>query len=257
MTHALITGASAGIGEAFARLLAQRGYSVIIVARREERLRELASEIEHAFDVSVTPLTADLADPQAPATLARELDERGIRPELLVNNAGFSISEGFLDADWSVHAREIQVMVTAVTELCHRLAPAMRDQGRGYIINVASLAALVPTPPGLLYTGIKSYVLHASQAMDMELKPRGVHVTALCPGFTWSEFHDVMGNRDRMNRLPGLLWSTADEVAEAGYRGVRAGQPVVMPGRVNQVMTAVSRILPERLRYAIGRRVDF
>lgn len=257
MTYALITGASAGIGEAFARLLAGRGYSVVIVARRDERLRELAGEIEHAFGVSVTPLTADLADPQAPGTLAQQLDERGIQPELLVNNAGFSISEGFLEADWSVHAREIQVMMTAVTELCYRLAPAMRDQGRGYIINVASLAALVPTPPGLLYTGIKSYVLQASEAMDMELKPRGVHVTALCPGFTWSEFHDVMGNRERMNRLPRLLWSTAEEVAEAGYKGVRAGKPVVMPGWVNQVITGASRILPERLRYAIGRRVDF
>lgn len=257
MTHALITGASAGIGAAFARLLAREGYHPVIVARREDRLRELAQEIENLYAVSVTTLTADLADPGAPAALARELDEREIQPELLVNNAGFSISESFLEADWSVHAREIQVMITAVTELCHRLAPAMRDQGRGYIINVSSLAAFAPTPPGLLYTGIKSYVLYASEALDMELKPHGVHVTALCPGFTWSEFHDVMGNRDRMNRLPNLLWTTAEEVAEAGYRGVRAGKPVVMPGRVNQLISGVTRLVPQALRYRIGRRVDF
>lgn len=256
MTHALITGASAGIGQAFARLLAEQGYSLVIVARREERLRELAGELEHSFGVSVIPLTADLADPNAPAELTRQLDERAIRPELLVNNAGFSIREGFLETDWSTHAREIQVMMTAITELCHRLAPAMREQGRGYIINLSSVAAFAPTPPGLLYTGIKSYVLHASQALDMELKPHGVHVTALCPGFTWSEFHDVMGNRERMNRLPGLLWTTAEEVAEAGYRAVRAGKPVSVPGRVNRMLAGISRWMPEALRYQFGRRAD-
>ncbi len=256
MTHALITGASAGIGEAFARLLAQQGYSLVIVARRQERLRELAGELEHQSGVSVTALTADLADPNAPAELTRQLDERDIRPELLVNNAGFSIREGFLESDWSTHAREIQVMMTAVTELCHRLAPAMREQGRGHIINVSSLAAFAPAAPGLLYTGIKSYVLHFSQALDMELKPHGVHVTALCPGFTWSEFHDVMGNRERMNRLPGLLWTTAEEVAEAGYNAVRAGKPVSVPGRVNRLLAGVSRWTPEALRYQLGRRAD-
>lgn len=256
MTHALITGASAGIGQAFARLLAEQGYRLVIVARREERLRELAGELEHAFGVSVTPLTADLADPNAPSELARQLDELDIRPEVLVNNAGFSIREGFLEADWSTHAREIQVMMTAVTELCHRLAPAMRERGRGYIINLSSLAAFAPTAPGLLYTGIKSYVLHASQAMDMELKPHGIHVTALCPGFTWSEFHDVMGNRERMNRLPGLLWTTAEEVAAAGYHDVRAGKPVSVPGRVNKMLSGVSRWMPEALRYQFGRRAD-
>jgi hypothetical protein len=256
MAHALITGASAGIGRAFARLLAREGYHPVMVARRRDRLRELQREIDNEFGVSATVLVEDLTDPQAPARLVRELAERDIEVELLVNNAGFSIREAFLDTDWSVHANTLQVMVTAVTELSHRLAPAMRERGRGHIINVSSLAALVPTAPGLLYTGVKSYVLHFSEALDMELKPHGVHVTALCPGFTWSEFHDVMGNRERMNRLPKLLWTTAEEVAEAGYRGVRAGRPVVMPGLPNKLITGAARMMPEAVRYRLGRRAD-
>lgn len=253
---ALVTGASAGIGAAFSRLLAAQGYQLIIVARREDRLRELAREIENQFNVSVRTLALDLAEPDAPDTLAGYLADHELTVDLLVNNAGFSIRESFCDTDWQVHADALQVMVTTVTRLCHLVAPAMKARGNGHIINVSSLAAFAPTAPGLLYTGIKSYVLHLSEALDMELKPHGVHVTALCPGFTWSEFHDVMGNRERMNRLPGLLWTSAEAVAEAGYRGVLAGKPVVMPGWPNKVISGAARLLPEALRYRLGRHAD-
>lgn len=253
---ALVTGASAGIGRAFCRLLAAEGYHIVMVARREARLRELAQEIDNSFTTGSTVIAADLSRPDAANEVCRQLVQHRLSVDLLVNNAGFSIRDGFCDTDWQVHRDEIQLMVTTLTQLCHRLAAAMRERGQGHIINVSSLAAFVPTAPSFLYTAIKSYVLHFSEALDMELKPHGVHVTALCPGFTWSEFHDVMGNREKMNRLPKFIWSTPEEVAEAGYRAVLAGKPVCMPGVHNKVTAAFARLLPEAVRYRIGRKAD-
>jgi short-subunit dehydrogenase len=250
---AVVTGASAGIGEAFARLLAARGANLRLVARREERLRHLANELEQAFGIRAEVCTADLSQPGAVEAIAAAAGRMRLDIDILVNNAGFAASKGFLGSDWRELHAEMQVMMAVVTELLHAVLPGMAERGYGRIVNLASLAAFAPTAPSMLYTGIKSFVLNVSEAVDMELKPHGVYVTALCPGFTWSEFHDVQGTRDLTDRLPGFLWQDAETVAAAGLEAVLAGQPVCVPGAVNKTLAYTSRLNPERIRYLMGK----
>lgn len=250
---ALITGASAGIGEAFARLLAAEGVSLLLVARREDRLLALANELEQAHGIRAEVFAVDLSRPEAAAEIVAAAARMRLDIDVLINNAGFAASAGFLNSDWSALNAEMQVMMTAVTELMYRFIPGMKARGYGRIVNLASLAAFVPTAPSMLYTGIKSYVLNVSQAVDMELKPSGVHVTALCPGFTWSEFHDVQGTRGLTNKLPGFMWHDAETVARMGLDAVMAGRPVCVPGAFNKTVAFTSRLFPERLRYMMGR----
>ena len=250
---ALVTGASAGIGASFARLLAAEGYELILVARREDRLRELAEELREAHAHRCEIITADLTDPSAPLDIMARAEALGMNVDVLINNAGLSGKGKFAETAWKELADEIQLMVTAVTELAHRAAMGMKQRGWGRIVNLSSVAAFAPPGASLLYTGIKSYVLNMSQALDMELKPHGVFVTALCPGFTRSEFHDVMGTRDTMNKFPEFIWQDADEVAAAGYAAVMKGRPVCVPGLVNKLMVSSVRPLPETLRYHLGR----
>ena len=250
---ALITGASAGIGATFARFLAAEGYNLLLVARREERLRELAGELTAAHGIRCDVFAADLTDPAAPAAIINFADSQGLTIDFLVNNAGLSGKSKFVDAPWQELAGEIQLMITAVTELAHRVAPGMKARGWGRIINLSSIAAFAPPGESLLYTGIKSYVLNISQSLDMELKPHGVHVTALCPGFTWSEFHDVMGTRDTTNKFPDFLWQQPEDVVKEGYEAVMKGKPVCVPGMVNKAIAAGMRPVPESVRYLLGK----
>ncbi|MGH8493411.1 MAG: SDR family NAD(P)-dependent oxidoreductase [Moraxellaceae bacterium] len=253
---ALITGASAGIGAAFARHLAREGYALLLVARRAERLEEIAAELVAAHGVRCEVFAADLNDAQAPAAIMAFAQKKGLSIDALINNAGLSGKTAFGETPWSALAGEIQLMVTALTELCHRVLPGMRERGWGRIINLSSLAAFSPPGASLLYTGIKSYVLNISQSLDMELKPQGIHVTALCPGFTRSEFHDAMGTRDEADKLPGLLWQEADEVVREGWEAVMKGKPVCVPGMVNKLIASSVRPLPVALQYHLGNRLN-
>lgn len=253
---ALVTGASAGIGEAFARLLAREGYQVILTARREETLARLAGELEDVHGNTCHVIRADLSDPAAPEALMGSVAERGLQVDFLVNNAGFSSYGAFADARWEDLHREVQVMVTALTELTHRMAPGMKSRGWGRVVNVSSLSAFMPPMSSLLYSGIKSYVLFFSEALHMELAAHGVHVCALCPGFTRTEFHDVMQTREATNRFPAFFWQEADAVVEEGYRAVMAGRPYRVTGTLNRIAGAVMHNLPEWLRYRLGRRTN-
>ncbi len=251
---ALITGASAGIGQRFAHRLAREGYNLILVARRRKRLEALADKLTEQYGVDVRLLVEDLADAQAPARIVDQVRNWGLHIDFLVNNAGFAAKTSLVNSDWADLNREIQVMITALTELMIHFGKQMVPRGYGHIVNVSSLAAFAPTPAGMLYTGIKSYVLNASESADMEFKRSGVHVTALCPGFTYTEFHDVQGTREKVSKLPSIFWQDADAVVEAGYRAVLTGQPVCVPGTFNKSMGALSRLLPESLRYRLGSR---
>ncbi len=253
---ALVTGASAGIGEAFARLLASQGFNLVLVARRVERLEALATQLAADHNIGCTPLAADLADPKGVRALVRDLKKRKLDVDVLINNAGMSGSYKFADVQWTELAAEIQVMITSLTELAHALVPGMKERGYGRIVNVSSIAAYAPPAASLLYTGIKSYVLHVSQSMDMELKPHGVHVTALCPGFTRTEFHDVMGTRQAASQFPDFVWQDAADVVREGFDAVMAGKPVCVPGWVNRLTVAGIRPLPEALRYQLGLRMN-
>ena len=254
--HALITGASAGIGTAFARELAARGANLVLTARRRERLDALADELRAAHGIDVRVIACDLADPAAPAFLQEQVDAAGLEIDLLVNNAGYGVSGYFVSQAWAVQSTFLQVLVTAPTELCHRFLPAMRERGHGRIINVSSLAGHVPGSSGqTLYAGAKAYLIKLSQALTLEYAHEGVHVCALCPGFTQSEFHDVTGSRALMSKLPRWMWMDADTVARQGLDAVERGDAVFVNGRINRAIKTVFKLLPDRLALRmIGRR---
>jgi short-subunit dehydrogenase len=251
----LITGASSGIGDAFAEVFAARGFDVVLAARREDRLRALAERLRARYGVQAHVIPSDLAAPEAVARLCGELDTRGIIVDALVNNAGYGVPGTFLVPRWAQHAAQMQVMMTALVELTYRLLPGMIARRYGRVINVASLAGLVPAPGGhTLYAACKAFVIRFSESLGHEVAGDGVHVTALCPGFTMSEFHDRTGTRDKVSRLPSWLWMDAETVARQGYEAVMAGRSVHVNGRVNRVIAAGASWLPHRLVTFISRR---
>ncbi|WP_067852339.1 SDR family NAD(P)-dependent oxidoreductase [Nocardia shimofusensis] len=253
---ALVTGASAGIGASFARHLAQQGHDLLLVARRADRLEALAAELRAAHNIRCQIFAADLADRGTPEAIIGYAAGEGIEIDILINNAGLSGKTAFADTPWDTLAAEIQLMVTAVTELTHRVVPGMKERRWGRIVNLSSLAAFSPPGASLLYTGIKSYILNISQSLDMELKPHGVHVTALCPGFTHSEFHDVMGTRRTADHLPAILWQQPEEVVREGWQAVMKGKPVCVPGTVNKLTAAAMRPIPTNVGYFLGNRLN-
>ena len=252
---ALVTGASAGIGKAFAERLAEHGYTLVLTARRVDRLEALAAELRAAHGVAVHVLPADLADPAAPAGLCADLHARGLHIDVLVNNAGYGVPGAYSRTDWRRQADFIQVLVTAVAELTHRLLPAMIAHGYGRVMNIASLAALVPAAPGhTLYAASKAFLVKFSEALAGEVREQGVHVTAVCPGFTYSEFHDVTGTRAQMQAMPRFMWLDARQVVEESYAAVMAGRSMVVTGRLNRALAFGAKHLPAALaRAAVAR----
>ena len=251
--HALVTGASSGIGAAIAREYARRGVPLILTARRVDRLEQLADELRAQVPVQVIP--ADLSDPLAVHALVGEIEARGLAVRILVNNAGYGVPGRYLTKDWPAHAQFLQVMIVGLSELTWRLLPAIRASGSGRILNVASFAALVPGADGqTLYAAAKAYLVRMSESLSLENADRGVNVTALCPGFTWSEFHDVTGTREMMLKLPAWAWLDTDAVARAGIEGVEAGRVVVVPGKVYKTLHFFLKRLPDRLVLALMGR---
>ena len=248
--HALVTGASSGIGAAIAREYAARGKPLVLVARRVERLEALAAELSPQVPCLV--LAADLADPAAPGRLFEQTQARGLFVDTLVNNAGFGTPGRYLSADWSVHRDFLQVLLTSVAHLTHLYLPAMEAAGHGRILNVASLAGLVPPTAGhTLYGATKAWLIRFSETLDQESRARGVHVTALCPGMTYTEFHDVNGMREKVSKLPKGIWLTSAEVARLGVEAVEAGRPRIITGRANRLIAALSKYLPDALARAL------
>lgn len=251
----LVTGASAGIGAAFARDLAARGHDLILTARRAERLESLADDLRTRHGSTVTVLPADLADPQAAQQLCDAITQRGLAVDWLINNAGYGVPGTFEANAWATHEAFIRVLMTAPTELAWRLLPGMRERGYGRIINVASLAGHVPGSAGhTLYAASKAYLIKFSQSLALENRHLGVHVSALCPGFTWSEFHDVTGTRELMNKLPAFMWQTAETVVREGYDAVERGEIVHVTGGVNRFIKALTKLLPDRLTLWLSAR---
>ncbi len=251
----LITGASSGIGAAFARQLAALGHDLVLTARRTDRLESLANELRGRHGIQATALTYDLADPAAPQTLCDMLEQRGLQVDWLINNAGYGVPGTFEANNWTTHADFLQVLLTAPTELAWRLLPGMRQRGRGRIINVASLAGHVPGPAGhTLYAASKAYLIKFSQSLALENQGSGVHVCALCPGFTWSEFHDVTRTRDKMDKLPAFMWLSAEKVVRQGIAAVERGDAVYIPGRVNRAIKTLVQLMPDRLALRLSAR---
>ena len=251
----LITGASSGIGAEFARQLAALGHDLVMTARRVERLEKLAAELRTRHGAQITVLPHDLADPTAVQWLCDALDQRGLQVDWLINNAGYGVPGTFAANDWTTHADFLRVLLTAPTELAWRLLPGMCQRGHGRIINVASLAGHVPAPAGhTLYGASKAFLIKFSQALALENRSSGIHVCALCPGFTWSEFHDVTGTREKMDKLPGYMWLSATDVVSQGIAAVERGDAVFIPGRVNRFIKTMIQLMPDRLASRLSAR---
>lgn len=249
---ALVTGASAGIGKAFADVFAKYGFNLILTARREPRLRELADELAKKHNVEAHVIAADLADVSAPSRLISEIRARGLRVDALINNAGYAVPGSYAASKWVDQRDFIQVLMTAPCELAHLVLPDMIARRQGYIVNIASLAGMLPGSSGhTLYGASKSFMIQFSRSLNMEAQKHGVHVTAVCPGFTYSEFHDVTGTREQVSKMPKVMWMTADAVAEEGYNAVMRNKPVHVNGRVNRGIALLAKYLPDSIGFAI------
>jgi short-subunit dehydrogenase len=245
----LITGASAGLGAALAREYAARGWDLILVARREVRLQELAAELKAAHDTNSQVIAADLFSDTAIANLMETLGSTQV--DGLINNAGYGHPGSFLASDWESHRKFNHLMSVVPIELTRALLPAMAERGFGRIMQVASLAGHMPGSRGhTLYAAVKSYLIKFSESLNMEMLGTGVHVSALCPGFVLTEFHDVNGTREGINSLPGFMVMDADVCARLAADALEANKPVFISGRVNRFLARLNRWAP-----ALGRKV--
>jgi uncharacterized protein len=246
----LITGASAGIGAEFARQLAAQGSALILVARRLDRLQELAAELKAKHQTRCHLIALDLSDPDAAAQLLVSIKAENLRVDILINNAGYGLPGHLVSQAWSAHAASLQLMLTSPTELCRLFVPGMVENGFGRIINVASLAGLVPSSAGhTTYSAIKSYLIRFSESLALEMQQIGapVKVLALCPGFTYSEFHDVNGARALVQQMPKAMWLDAETVVRQGLEALEVGRRVHVTGRLNRVIATMFKYLPDRL----------
>ena len=251
---ALVTGASAGLGAEFARQLAAKGYDLVLVARRRGRLERLARELSDHYKVQCWIETFDLAESSTPQALFSALQARGLVVDYLVNNAGIAGPDLLDEPDWSEHQAFYQLMMTSVAHLCHLFIPAMRSSGFGRVINVASVAGRIPRADGCNYSSSKAYIIASSESLAVTLSGSGVHVTALCPGFTHTEFHESAGMLEMKNSLPRWLWYPAKTVVADGLRAVEKAKPVYISGRIYRwVDPLFQSVWTRRLFKAPGR----
>jgi len=247
----LITGASAGIGAALAREFAKAGWDLALTARCEEPMIALGEELKQKFGATSYIIPADLSKPGACADILERLAKKTTHIDGLVNNAGFGLTGNFIDNEWSAHKDFLTLMLEAPTEMTRLVLDDMVKRRFGRIINVASLAGHVPGSRGhTLYAATKSYLIKFSQSLNLELQEHGIKVSALCPGFTHSEFHDVNETRSSVSQLPDWMWMTAEEVAESGFLALSRNRAVHIPGPGNKMIALLARLIPEQ--WALG-----
>ena len=249
---ALITGASSGIGLELARLFAADRSNLILVARRRERLEQLAAELTEKHRIEVRVMASDLANPTAPAAILEELTAAGVAVDVLVNNAGFGATGSVVEIPVERQLEMLQVNIVALTHLTRRFLPGMLQRRRGGVLNVGSMAGFQPGPHMAVYFATKAYVLSFTEALYEEVARQGLHVTCLAPGATETGFAEVA--QAEHLRLFKLGQMDASTVARAGYRGFRAGRVIVIPGPMNWMVPASLRFLPRSwVRRAAGR----
>lgn len=253
-TAALVTGASSGIGADIARELAGRGHGVVLVARREDRLRALADELAAAHGVCAEVLACDLADPQARDALPARVAELGLTIDVLVNNAGYGSAGAFVKLDAANEAQMVRLNCEAVVALTSAFAPGMVDRRAGAILVVASSAGFQPLPRQATYGASKAFALSFSEALHAELADAGVTVTALCPGPVRTEFMEVadLGGLDAS--VPGFAWVASEECARQAVDGLVHGKRVVVPGLAMRAATMAGQHTPRSLLLPLMKR---
>jgi short-subunit dehydrogenase len=240
MNTTLITGASSGIGEAFARKLAKRGRNVLLVARSEEKLIALCNELGRVSGVRAQYIVMDLTAPDAATQLIEEINKRELQIEMLVNNAGFGSMGDFSKLDLATELEIIDLNVKSLVELTHRFLQPMRERRQGTIINVASTAAFQGVPFMATYAATKAFVLSFSEALSEENRPHGIRVLALCPGVTDTNFFAA----SKIDRPPMRTVQTPEEVVNAALRGLARGKNVVVSGWANWFVVEAERVVP-------------
>ncbi|MEL6366112.1 MAG: SDR family oxidoreductase [Pseudomonadota bacterium] len=252
---ALVTGASAGIGAEFARQLAAKGANLVLVARRADRLTALGDELAAAHDVKYVTRAADLSVRDAAAGVVEGLADEGAQPDILINNAGFGLPGFFNDNTWIEQRDFIELMVSSYAHFAHLLLPSMRAKNWGRIVNVASLAGLVPGSAGhTLYGPSKTFLVSFSQSLAAEAHGTGIKVSALCPGFTYSEFHDVNGTRELVSKMSENMFQQADEVVRTCFDDLEQDRTVIVPGANNKRIAWLVRHLPRGVAEDITRK---
>jgi uncharacterized protein len=250
---ALITGASSGIGAELARVHAERGGDLVLVARRTERLEALKAELEGAHGITAHVVVKDLTDPDAAAQIHDELASRNVPVDYLVNNAGFGNGGFFHEQDWAKNEAMIQVNVLALAALTRMFVPDMISRGSGRILNVASMAGFLPGPLQAVYYATKAFVVSFSEAIGNELSETGVTVTALCPGPVDTEFIEQANLRKAKGFARPV---SARDVAQAGYDAMLKGKPVIVPGAINKlIIHLLLRLTPRKTATAVSRSI--
>jgi uncharacterized protein len=227
--RALITGASAGLGVEFARQLARGGVDLLLVARRVDKLAEVAAEFAN---VDVRAFAADLSDRAAPAAIEAYVREQGLTVDWLINNAGSAGPDLLEEKEWDRHAAFLELMMLSVAQMCQRFVPGMLERGYGRIVNVASFAGRIARPAGANYGPAKAYVIALSEELALMLRGTGVHVSALCPGFVHTDFHETAGLMEMKRSLPAFVWYDAETVVREGLEAVERGAPIHVSGRL-------------------------
>ncbi len=255
-TAALVTGASAGIGAEIARQLARRGHSVVLVARRKDRLEEVAAEITAEHSVRAETLGCDLSKAASRARLPGRIGSLGLEIDVLVNNAGFATGGPFHQSDPARELDQLRVLVEAPLALCSEFLPTMVRRGAGAVLNVASTAGMQPLPYSAGYSAAKAYILTFTEALHHELRGSGVTVTALAPGPVLTEFWDVAGwevgsGQTFESAVPRPAWVSAQQAAEAGVKGLEAGHRVVVPGLPMRAAMLASQHVPHALKLPV------
>jgi short-subunit dehydrogenase len=242
---AVVTGASSGIGEQIAREFARRGYRLVLVARRADRLRQLAESLGPVAHV----LPADLSNRAERAALPDQVAALGVAPDILVNNAGMATLGPVAGSDPEAELRLIEVDVSAVVDLCSRFVPGMVARGRGAVLNVASVGAFGPVPGQAAYGAAKAFVLSYTEAMREELRGTGVKAATLCPGPVRTGFGEAVGipDEEAEKSLPKFMWQEAHAVAKAAIDGLNKGSGVIVPGAPNRIASVINQHMPRRL----------
>jgi len=254
---ALITGASSGIGAAFAEALAQRGCDLVLVSRSADKLQALAAQLAQAHGRRAEVIVADLAQPAPAAALKRAVDALGLGVDLLINNAGFGTHGPFARADIERERREIGLNVGAVVDIAHAFLPGMLDARHGAVVNIASMAAFQPMPYMAVYGATKAFVWSFSDALWAECRGRGVHVMAVCPGPVDTPFFEATGDHSLRKTVPRGGIIGAGTVVEAGLRGLLARERLVVPGTVGRLTSIFTRMAPRAvLTQVIGRHMS-